>query len=85
MLSDEILAKIIQDGFFCLRPSIMDDAHYSALDELEDLDMIESVAHAGIEFMNADYIYILKGNPDGIHVCEDYSKMWLEKGKRANV
>lgn len=74
-LLDQIRAK----GWICDNNLHPEDE--IELRKLEFEGVIESLRSAGIEFMNEDYFFILKGNPDNVHVFQkDRCTFTLRKG-----
>ncbi len=71
-----ILEEIKQKGFYWSSPSVWSDAQYQELKGLLDEGVIESIRDAGILCTNADYCFILKGNPSGVHVMERNERGW---------
>jgi hypothetical protein len=79
MTKQEILAELDKEGiFWCHRSP---DIDLDILTELEGDDIITTVTDAGINFMNGDYCYIRKGNPDKVGIKVEGNDSWLEKGQ----
>lgn len=74
-----LLNQIKTKGWICdynLHPSDEEE-----LLNLVHMGRIESLKSAGIEFMNEEYFFILKGNPDNVHSFQkDQCTFSLRKG-----
>jgi len=66
MTKDEILNTIIQDGF--IHTGRMTDEEDLIIHELVNEGTIESIINAGLQFMNGDYCFVLKGNPSNVYI-----------------
>jgi hypothetical protein len=62
-----ILDEIERNGIFYTKP-MSSEQIFNAIEHLELTGVIESIADAGIQFMNNDWAFIKRGNPDGIYV-----------------
>ena len=73
-IQEGLLNQIRTKGWIC-------DNNLHPEDENEIANLVESLRSAGIEFINEDYFFILKGNPDNVHVFQkDHCTFTLRKG-----
>lgn len=67
-MKSKILEIIDQTGSFYYNPRMWNVSIDAALKELREKNEIETLSDANIRFMNEDYIFIKKGNPDNVRV-----------------
>lgn len=67
-MKTKILDIIDKCGSFYYSPSSWNNLMDSALEELKNTNKIETLEDAKIKFMNEEYIFIKKGNPDNVKV-----------------
>lgn len=81
----DILESIKNNGFFLDHP--FSPSHEEQIQKLQEQGLICTLREAGVVFMNADYFWILKGNPDNVFVKnhESNGSSWLEKGTKDEV
>jgi hypothetical protein len=77
MTKQEILNEIDDKGLFWCHKS--PDIDLDFIDELEAEGLIETITSAGINFMNGDYCYTRKGNPQALSVKVKDNESWIGK------
>lgn len=63
-----VMATIDKFGLFWYTPNRWTDELTDEISRLVNDDVIENIRSAGISFMNGNYCYIKKGNPDNARV-----------------
>lgn len=67
-MKTKILQIIDETGSFYYNPYMWNVLIDAALKELREENKIETLCDVNIKFMNEDFIFIKKGNPDNVKV-----------------
>lgn len=79
-MKTKILQIINETGTFYYNPHIMwNDSIDAALKELREENKIETLYDVNIKFMNENFTFIKKGNPDNVRVITKGGDSYLTK------